>query len=220
MAHPDLSQLRDRDRDVLGRIVDVYVRTGENPFFVVKHNDGLFLQVEGAAGREAGVPTHVELNAPRDEMSLDRLTALGLIEWTVNEQWCEPSMTAVELVGPGRPILADGEQMADELRTCASEWDQLRDTRQVDDFGDDLLGVLDDIREQLCRIADALEAMPENYAEWLRQSEQVSRDATELRGASKALKVLVGTSQVASWLNLIHELVSKIPDAISATVPG
>lgn len=216
MAHPDLSQLRDRDRNVLGRIVDVYVCTGENPFFVVKHNDGLVLEVDGGATSVADAPTHVELSAPRDEMSLDRLTALGLIEWTANQQYCEPSVTAVELVGPGRPILADGAHVADELRTCASEWDQLRDTRQVDDFGDDLLGALDDIREELCRIADALEAMPESYAEWLRQSQQVSRDATELRGASKVLKVLAGTSQVASWLNLIHELVSKLPDAIGA----
>lgn len=216
MAHPDLSQLRDRDRDVLGRIVDVYVRTGENPFFVVKHNDGLFLRVMGEAGEVAGAPTHVPLSVPQDEISLDRLTVLRLIEWTANEQYCEPSVTAVELVGPGRPILADGEQVANELRTCASEWDQLRDTGQVDDFGDDLLGVLDDIREQLCRIADALEAMPENYAEWLRQSQQVSRDATELRGASKALKALAAASKAVPWLNSILDLASKIPDAIGA----
>lgn len=218
MDSTGLPKIRKRDRDILAQIVDLHVRANECAFFVNKHNDGLFLQLD-SKGKAPDLPSHVQLSVPEGELSLARLTALGMIEWADNGQWCEPSMVAVEAVGPGRPILADGSVFASDLRSHGRQWEVLKDQGEVSDFSDDLMNVLDDICEQLCRIADALEATPPNYLEWVKESRHVSREATRLGGAIDAIQKLGTVAKLVSWLDSIHNVLGKISEAVDRLGP-
>lgn len=215
MHHAQLPQLRNRDRDLLVQIVEAYLAMKEQPFFFVQHNDGVFLQTHDQIDLPNRVPS-LELEVPTGRLALDRLTRLELVEWTSDGQWCEPSAGAVVALGPGRPIIADADPITDELRTQVRQWEVLKDTGQVHDLDQDLLNALDDICDQLRRIADALEGAPGSYSEWQADSRRVSQDATELSGAAGVLRKLAVAGKAAPWLNAIYEIATKIAGALSS----
>ena len=218
MDETDLPPLRHRDREVLARIVDAYVQMREQPFLFVEHMSGAFLQPHDEMNLSVRVPS-VELDVPAGKLALERLTDAGLIEWASSGQWCEPAMCAVRALGPGRPIVADSSGLPSQLRDQTQRWEMLRDQGEVSDFSDDLMDVLDDICEQLRRIADALEATPPSYLEWVKESRHVSREATKLSGAIDAIQKLGAVAKLASWLNTSHDILGKISEAVDRLGP-
>lgn len=215
MNHALLPQLRDRERDLLARFVEAYLKMKEQPFFFIKHNDGVFLQADDRKGLPDQVAS-LELDVPTGQFALEKLTELGLVEWTSDGRYCEPSVGAVVALGPGRPIITDADQIVNELRDLIRRWEMLKDTDEVHDLAEDLFDVLEDICDQLRRIADALEGAPGSYSEWQADFRRVSQDATELSGAAGVLRKLAVAGKAAPWLNAIYEIATKIAGALSS----